>query len=154
MSRQQYPLITQRLNPAEILPLHSPLEQFFDAISERWSNLSDGLKLELKETADGVELSAELPGIAAKDVEISLDEGVVTIRGEKREESDKREGDYRIAERRYGSFSRSVRLPGEVDASRIKASMADGVLTVTAPKLPGTTAKRIAIEVHDNSDHR
>ena len=90
--------------------------------------------MDLVEKADGFEITAELPGIDEKNVDIRLANNVLTIKGEKNEEKEEKEKDYYLSERRYGSFQRSFQLPEGVDANKIDASFAKGVLTVKMPK--------------------
>ena len=101
--------------------------------------------VDIAETGDLLTITAELPGVAAKDVDISLEKGVLTIRGEKRFEHEEKKDDYRRIERSYGSFSRSFALPHEVDADKAKAEFKDGVLTLTLPKAEVSKARRIEI---------
>lgn len=94
-------------------------------------------------------LTAELPGLEEKDVEINLEDGVLTISGEKqaeRKEADK-EADFYLWERRFGSFRRSFTLPRNVDAEKITAEFRNGVLTVKLPKAVETKPKGKKIEV-------
>lgn len=92
-------------------------------------------------------ITAELPGIAPSDVEVKLADGMLTIRGEKKQETDREEADYRLSERRYGIFRRSFSLPDSVDADKIEASFANGVLTVTMPKSEKARASEKKIKV-------
>jgi HSP20 family protein len=80
------------------------------------------------------DITAELPGLTEKDIEVKTSNGVLTIKGEKKEEKEEREKNYYLSERRYGSFVRSFRLPEGVDADKIEATFAKGVLTVVLPK--------------------
>jgi HSP20 family protein len=80
------------------------------------------------------EITAELPGMDEKDIEVKLANNTLTIKGEKREEKEEREKDYYVSERRYGSFVRSFQLPEGIDAGKIEATFAKGVLTVKLPK--------------------
>jgi HSP20 family protein len=80
------------------------------------------------------EITAELPGMDEKDIEIKLANKTLTIKGEKKEKKEEREKDYYLCERRYGSFVRSFQLPEGVDAGKIEATFAKGVLTVKLPK--------------------
>jgi HSP20 family protein len=80
------------------------------------------------------DITAELPGLSEKDIEVKTSNGVLTIKGEKKEEKEEREKNYYLSERRYGSFVRSFRLPEGVDANKIEATFAKGVLTVILPK--------------------
>lgn len=80
------------------------------------------------------ELTAELPGLDVKDIELALSDDVLTIKGEKKQEREEKTKDRHVSERRYGSFRRSVQLPSSVDAGKIEASYKGGILTVTLPK--------------------
>ena len=80
------------------------------------------------------EITAELPGLDEKNIEVKLSNGVLLIKGEKREEKEEKDKDYYVSERRYGSFSRSFQVPAGVDVSKIEANFSKGVLTVKLPK--------------------
>jgi len=80
------------------------------------------------------EITAELPGMDEKNIELKLANGVLTIKGEKKEEKEEREKDYYMSERRYGSFVRSFQVPEGVDTAKIEASFAKGVLSIKLPK--------------------
>jgi HSP20 family protein len=80
------------------------------------------------------EITAELPGMDDKNIEITLSNGVLTIKGEKTEEKEEKKKDYYMSERHFGSFQRSFQLPAGVDAEKIEASFKKGVLTLTLPK--------------------
>jgi HSP20 family protein len=92
--------------------------------------------MEIVEKNGALVVTAELPGVVEKDVEVTLEDGVLTIRGEKREE--RREGEpdgrYHMWERRYGSFQRAFTLPRGVDSDKVDAKFENGVLTVTLPR--------------------
>lgn len=90
--------------------------------------------MDLVEKDAAYEISAELPGLDEKNIEIKLSNSTLTIRGEKTQEKEEREKEYYLSERRYGSFQRSFRLPDGVNADKISAKFAKGVLTVTLPK--------------------
>lgn len=94
------------------------------------------LAVDLVETDKAFELSAELPGVDAKDLDVSLADGVLTIKGEKNETKEENDNDYYISERRYGSFHRSLELPHGVDSEKIEANFSNGVLKVSLPKTP------------------
>ncbi|MCB8839897.1 Hsp20/alpha crystallin family protein [Aurantimonas sp. VKM B-3413] len=93
------------------------------------------------------EITAELPGLDEKDVEVKVANGALTIKGEKKEEKEERQKDYYLSERRYGTFVRSFALPKGVDQDKIAARFAKGVLTVTLPKTPEAKAEEKKIEV-------
>ncbi len=90
--------------------------------------------IDVSETDKGVEVTVELPGVDEKDIDVSLANDVLTIKGEKKSETEKTAKDYHLIERAYGAFERSTRLPCEVDASKVKAEFKNGSLTVTVPK--------------------
>ncbi|WP_442579265.1 Hsp20/alpha crystallin family protein [Mesorhizobium sp. ASY16-5R] len=90
--------------------------------------------MDLIEKDDAYEITAELPGLDEKNVEIGLSNHTLTIKGEKSEEKEDKQKDYYLSERRYGSFQRSFQLPEGVDADKIDANFARGVLTVKLPK--------------------
>lgn len=104
--------------------------------------------VDLVEKDKEYEITAELPGIDEKNLEIRLVNNVLTIKGEKNEEKEQKDGDYYLSERRYGSFNRSFQLPEGVDADRIKASFGKGVLKVSMPKTAEaqTSAKKIEVK--------
>jgi len=91
-------------------------------------------RIDLTENDKGYRLTAELPGMDEKDIEVILDEDVLTIKGEKKQEKDERGKDYYYAERSYGSFQRTIPLPTEVDKDKVKAKFKKGILTVELPK--------------------
>ncbi|MGB3390134.1 MAG: Hsp20/alpha crystallin family protein [Pseudaminobacter sp.] len=90
--------------------------------------------VDLVEKDNDYEITAELPGLDEKNVEIKLSNHTLTIKGEKSEEKEEKQKDYYLSERRYGSFQRSFLLPEGVDADKIEATFAKGVLTVNLPK--------------------
>lgn len=92
-------------------------------------------------------ITAELPGLTPADVEIRITDGMLTIRGEKSEETRDEKADYLLSERRYGAFQRSLRLPAGADPDKITAKLTQGVLTVTMPKTPEARQKERKIEV-------
>ena len=105
--------------------------------------------VDIIEKPEALVVTAELPGIAAKDVDVSVDDGILTISGEKEEE--KKEGaedsDYYLFERRYGSFRRSFTLPNAVDVDKISAEFDNGLLKVTLPKTENVKVKGKKISV-------
>ena len=104
--------------------------------------------MDVAEDGKEITLTAELPGLDEKDVEILLSNNVLTIKGEKKSEQEKKEKDYYRVERSYGSFSRTIPLPEGIDADKVNASFKKGVLTVTVPKLPEAQkeVKKIAVK--------
>lgn len=105
------------------------------------------LKVNVSETDSAIEVSAEIPGVDPKDIDVQLRDGILTIKGEKREEKDEKRKDYHVVERAYGLFERSFAIPADVDAAKVEAAFDKGVLKVTLPKLPAAQAKVQKIEV-------
>ena len=104
--------------------------------------------IDLKETKDKLVVKAELPGLEAKDVELTLTDDILTIRGEKKEEKEEK-GEHRYFVERYcGEFERQIKLPTLVDTGRIDAAFDKGVLTVNLPKSEESRKKEIKINVH------
>lgn len=104
-------------------------------------------RMDVKEDERSFEITAELPGLAEKDVEVTLSGDMLTVRGEKRQEREEKQADYHLAERSYGAFSRSFRLPETVDPDRIEASFAKGVLKLALPKSEKAGEQRKKIPV-------
>jgi HSP20 family protein len=90
--------------------------------------------VDVTETDQGYEITAELPGLDEKNIEVKLANGVLTIKGEKQDEKEEKKKDYYLHERSFGSFERSFRVPDGVDGDKIVASFKKGVLTLTLPK--------------------
>jgi HSP20 family protein len=103
-------------------------------------------KMDLAETKDGLELTVELPGLEEKDVDVSVADGMLTISGEKKFETEQKDRHYHFVERGYGAFSRAVPLPQGVEADQIKASMSKGVLKVAIPTPAKPQAKKIEVK--------
>ena len=102
--------------------------------------------VDVSETDKEIEITAELPGLEEKDVQINVADNVLTIRGEKTAEKEEKEKNYRLVERSYGSFERRLELPSGVDADAIKASLAKGVLKVTVPKPAPAQTKKVEVK--------
>lgn len=103
--------------------------------------------IDVAEDEKGMTLKAELPGLKREDVKIKIREGILTLSGEKKFEEETKKEDYYRLERSYGNFARSFTLPQSVDAEKVKASMADGVLTLSIPKKPEAQEREVDISV-------
>jgi HSP20 family protein len=103
-------------------------------------------QLDLVEDEDNIQVSTELPGMDENDIDVSISNGTLTIRGEKQQEWEDRGANYFRRERTFGSFRRSVPLPTEVDQDQAEATCKRGVLTVTLPKTAEAKKKRITIK--------
>jgi len=110
------------------------------------SGVGVGLRLNLAESENEVTVTAELPGVDPKDVEISVTDNLLTIRGEKKQEKEEKKRNYHYVERSFGSFHRSIPLPSSVDSNKVDAHYKNGVLTVTLQKRPEAKPKRIAVK--------
>ena len=134
-------------------PLRREMERLFDSFGRdyRWpAPMGHGAmapSIDVSETDNELKVEAELPGVDEKDVEVTISENLLTIKGEKKAEKEEKKKDFHLVERSYGAFARSVNLPFAADPGKSKASFKNGVLTVTLPKPPEakTKAKKIAI---------
>lgn len=100
----------------------------------RGFSLSGAPAVDISEKDGAYQITAELPGMEEKDVEVELSDGVLVIKGEKKEEKEEKKKDYHLSERHFGAFRRSFRVPDGVDADKIAAEFKNGVLTLTLPK--------------------
>ena len=106
--------------------------------------------MDIKETDGALEVTTELPGVQEADIDVSLTDEMLTVKGEKKSESEREEKDMRVVERSYGAFERSVRLPCAVKEDEVDAEFKNGVLKITLPKSPEATAKTKKIAVKAN----
>ena len=101
--------------------------------------------VDISERKDAYLVAVELPGVKADDLEITIEDGLLTIQGERRFAHDSAEEKMHRTERYYGAFRRSITLPSHVEADKIEASVQDGVLRILVPKAPDVQAKRIQV---------
>jgi HSP20 family protein len=119
----------------------------------RWPTLfrRDGAitvpELDVRENTNAVVVEAELPGVDEKDVSVTLANGLLTIKGEKKHEKEEKGENYYLAERSFGSFERSIRLPDTIDEGKVEARFDKGVLKVTAAKKPEAVKAERKIEI-------
>jgi HSP20 family protein len=122
--------------------LFRQVEDLFEDFSRSYSapatreGMALSPRVDVSETDSELRIKAELPGVEEKDVEVVLAAGVLTIKGEKRQEKEEKKEDYHVVERSYGSFARSFRLPFDVNADQVHATFDKGILTVSLPKPP------------------
>jgi HSP20 family protein len=128
--------------------LQREIDRLFDDFGRGWERLAPPTfpKVDVSETDSEIEITAELPGLEQKDIDVSVSDNTLTVSGEKRTESEKKDKTYTVSERSYGAFSRSVALPPGVDPGAIKATVANGVLKVTAPKPASSKAAKIEVK--------
>jgi HSP20 family protein len=127
------------------------MDRWFDRLAElKWDEVP-GLgdwapSMDISETKDSLVVKVEVPGMDEKDIQISLQENLLTIKGEKRQEKEEKEERYHRVERAYGAFTRSVRLPVAVDAGKVAATFRKGLLTVSLPKTLAAKGTMIPIK--------
>jgi len=104
--------------------------------------------VDVSDTEKAYDITADLPGMDEKNIEVKVSDGILTIKGEKQDEKEEKKKDYYVRERNFGSFERSFQVPEGVDADKIDASFKKGVLTVTLPKKPEAqkAAKKIDVK--------
>ena len=132
--------------------LRREMERFFDRFAEPvWEPFEMvagdwAPKLDVSETKEAMVVTAEMPGVDPKEIEIALTGDLLTLKGEKEKETEEMEERYHRVERTYGAFLRSVRLPMAVDGSKVTAGFKNGVLVVTLPKTPASKGTTIPVK--------
>ncbi len=104
-------------------------------------------RVDIAETDSAIEVTADLPGLDEKDVQVTLDEHLLQIHGEKKTEHEEKKKNFHLMERSYGTFERAIPLPTGIDPKKVKATFKKGVLQVTLPKLPEAQARRKEIKI-------
>jgi HSP20 family protein len=143
--------------PRHLIPIHRKniisdpfnfLRQEIDRLFETNTNaMGITPEFEVKENKEGLLVTAELPGVSEKDISVTIENGILTISGEKKSEETKEGETFYIAERSYGSFSRSIRLPYEPDEEKASASFSDGILKLNIPRSSTSKTQAHKIEV-------
>jgi HSP20 family protein len=130
--------------------LHREIDRLFNELVQgAGGNGSQGNivpNIDISETDQAIEVTAEMPGLERKDVEISIDDDSLTIRGEKKVEEDRKDKNVQHSERRYGVFLRVLQLPSGIDPSSVQATMSNGVLKITIPKPAKSQPKKIEVK--------
>jgi len=125
--------------------LFKDMDRFFDTVTrsffDDFPSRSNGNShahfmpcMDIAETDDEYRLAAEFPGMDEKDINVSLSNGILTLKGEKKSEMEEKKMDFHRVERSFGAFHRSLQVPAEIDPEKIKASFKNGVLNLTLPK--------------------
>ncbi len=134
-------------------PLSRAFEDMFESLHDEFGLLPEWWHdghfmpaLDVTEDESSMTLVAEVPGMTKEDLQISVEDGVLTLRGEKKEEQVSEDAHFRRAERRFGSFERRIHLPEHVDSEKIEATYRDGVLKLRMPKLESVRPKAIPIK--------
>lgn len=134
--------------------LQNQVNRMFDQFDQGFehSSLNEGLgggmfrpAVDVREDADAYTIHVEVPGIAQENLDISMQQNTLLIRGRKEQKSDSSEGQFRRVERSYGSFSRALSLPRNVDGARVSANLNDGVLEIRLPKSEESKPRQISI---------
>ncbi len=140
--------------PSDMLSMQREINRMFDSFFR--SDLPDGdgfvqsawaPAVDIAERTNDYVVKVELPGINKDDVKISLQNDILTIRGEKKQEMETKDADYRRVERSYGTFERSFTLPSSVTTNGIDAAYSNGILTITLPKAEEAKPKQIEVQV-------
>jgi HSP20 family protein len=135
--------------------MFGPFHREMDALIERFFGKENGEReaiqewaprVDVEETDKEILVKADLPGVDPKDVEIQVVDGMLTIKGEKKEEKEEKKKDYHRVERFFGKFYRAIPIPPGADAEKVAATSAKGVVTVTIPKKPEAQPKNIAVK--------
>jgi HSP20 family protein len=127
------------------------IDRLFDRFGElKWDEFPPlgewAPSMDVSETKDALVVKAEVPGMESKDIAISLQEQVLTIKGEKKQEKEEKDERHHRIERSYGAFTRSIRLPVAVDGGKVAAVFKNGLLTVTLPKTAAAKGTTIPIK--------
>lgn len=148
--RYQSPQLSNWSSFDRLASLRDEMDRLFDFT---WPTRDSGLfsgwspSLDVHDEKDNFVVHVELPGMKKEEIDISLHDGVLTVSGERKRESEKTEGETFRSERCFGKFQRSVTLPARVDGNKVKASYKDGVLSIDLPKVEEAKPRQIAVNV-------
>ena len=137
----------------DLFSIHNEMSRLFDNWHRPARYRAEGESLDwtpvvdILEANEHVEIRAEIPGLSEKDVQVSVTDDVLTLKGEKTQESDENDQKYHRVERSYGRFQRSFTLPANLDPEDIKAKFTNGVLIVSIPKAKAVQPKEIQINI-------
>ena len=153
--------IARRVNIVNTTPMERLFEDLFEDFEKRLLTPTVGKRndltklttpnIDMTETEDEVAITADLPGMEEKDVEITIENDTLTLRGSRKEEHEEKEKNYYLSERTYGEFQRMIPLPASIDTEKAKAVFKNGVLKVSLPKLPEAKTHKKKIEVTKES---
>lgn len=133
----------------EMMSMRRAMDRLMDStFGEDWDGGATewSLPLDVIENEDNFVVKATVPGVKPEDLEVTYNNGALTIKGEVKAEEEKQEGTYHLRERRYGTFVRTVAMPADIKPDKIDAEYHDGVLTLTLPKAEEVKPKRISIK--------
>ncbi len=166
MNRNLIPWRRKRKNTELTAPADHPVAELYQRMNDLFADFFDGNMglfrsgtasdtdslmsvptFDVSETDKAVEVRAELPGMDEKDIEVTLDENILTVRGEKKQERTENKKNYYLSECRYGEFHRAVPLPAGIDREKVKAAFKKGVLRITLPKTEAARTDRHRINI-------
>ncbi len=152
VQKQSVPARREEWNPFSLLrhEMNSLFDNFFCGFGIEPFETRLGAfnpRIDVAETGKDITITAELPGMEDKDIDISLSKDTLTIKGEKKEEKEEKGKSFYRMERSYGSFSRTIPLPTEIDTNKVKADFKKGILTVMLPKTPQAIKETKKIQV-------
>ncbi|MDP3981408.1 MAG: Hsp20/alpha crystallin family protein [Chlamydiota bacterium] len=145
--------IMKRENDCNVLDLFADFHNEVDRAFNRSVFTRDGLTggfgplVDIREESDHYILHSDLPGLKKENINISLQANALTLSGERKLEKEEKEKGYYYAERSYGSFSRRIEFPTDIDSTKVKATYSDGVLELILPKVENAKPKQISIDV-------
>jgi len=138
----------------DIENIQNEMNRMFNSSLSRWLDDEKGLlesawspAIDVHESTNDIVVMADLPGVTKDDIDVSVHGDLLTIKGEKKQEREEKDKDFVRTERFYGSFSKSITLPAEVDVAKVDANYKDGVLKLTLPKKEEAKPKQIQIKV-------
>jgi len=144
--------MTPRNRPRELATwpttrLRDEIDSLFNRfLREPWTSAAGLIpRLDMTETDENVEVRVDLPGVRPEDVQIDVTGNVLTIRGERRCETEESDRGYNYCEREFGAFTRTIQLPAGVDSENVDANFQDGVLRIALPKRPEARPRRVEI---------
>ena len=121
---------------------------FFPGLDRNLSSFKSWPAVDISEDKDNVYIKADLPGLKEDEIEVNVDDDILTIKGERKEEVKKEGKNYHRIERSYGSFQRSLQLGAGIDKEKIKASYKNGVLDISVPKIEKMKPKQIKVDIN------
>ena len=137
-----------RFNRVRPTTMFEEFDRLFERPFNRPATTNWSVAVDVAENEDGYLVKASVPGINVEDIEITLEDGVLTVEGEIKVEEESEEVNYHVRERRYGKFSRTVRFPTLVNGDAIEATYENGVLSLNVPKAEEVKPRRIEIKAN------
>jgi HSP20 family protein len=135
---------------SDLVSLRDDMDRFFETFFGQHPEDREGFWtpiLDIEESNGNIVVKAEIPGMEKDEIKVSVRNNMLSISGERKQESETRDKTFHRIERSYGKFSRTITLPSEVDADKIKAAYKDGVLNITLPKPESMKPKQIEVEI-------